>query len=755
MVAGDNGVATPRRQDQLPDLQPTLSTARSFRLGLQVLLAATFCALLLRYWSIPRRFPYYWQTDMDHAIVLDSVLLHSNQQVVTVGHPSFGVFLLLVATQKIGSHLGHVSVLTLEDLRQSLNPIAGIAELTDFSRFHSPLLAVAIVVLLWSAICILFRPKMVAALLILLLLGTQVSLVYHSAMIRSEFYAIFYWSVAILLMVLAVRASTGRRRGILMLIAGVALGLSFMTKVQALSYVAAFPLLTWFASQRAESSTRIIQERGFRPVRYLILAIVNLGVFVLLSILAHRVGVGGTKPFRESFGITRVWVLALVVLVAALVAHLYPALRRKEGSAWQKGLCLFVTLPASGFLLSFLLHFLLYADKGIAYRHMLITFKVLFLGVDQWSALPNAPVASITAALANHPVLFLSHGLVLMLLMLSATLPWMRITKIQVLVACLLSGLVLAMPAVGNVRGGLYRDLLWLEILLNLLSITYALVIWARVVKFRCYVTVLCSTVGVALVAANLLYSQRMVQAMHTEQFTLSWQPSRAFSAIFHVGADMQYEEIMQSHYSSPGGSMRRAGVRQALRHGEIRRIVQFVFPAGTVTHRHIGVLAEDFPVWASDQRHRILRFPESMREAIVVDTAAVSSGSRTWLEEIVLQPFNRTIGKATRHKQDTQYPVKTAAVRTGLPVRPRPDLRVFIFVEPDDWKVVVGEQVPDADPGVPEIVLSDGTHELNLFGALVYPNVEIPIANIKGKFFFVIKRTTDPTEPEDTARTP
>lgn len=540
-----------------------------------------------------------------------------------------------------------------------------------------------------------------------------------------------------------------------MLIAGVALGLSFMTKVQALSYVAAFPLLTWFASQRAESSTRIIQERGFRPVRYLILAIVNLGVFVLLSILAHRVGVGGTKPFRESFGITRVWVLALVVLVAALVAHLYPALRRKEGSAWQKGLCLFVTLPASGFLLSFLLHFLLYADKGIAYRHMLITFKVLFLGVDQWSALPNAPVASITAALANHPVLFLSHGLVLMLLMLSATLPWMRITKIQVLVACLLSGLVLAMPAVGNVRGGLYRDLLWLEILLNLLSITYALVIWARVVKFRCYVTVLCSTVGVALVAANLLYSQRMVQAMHTEQFTLSWQPSRAFSAIFHVGADMQYEEIMQSHYSSPGGSMRRAGVRQALRHGEIRRIVQFVFPAGTVTHRHIGVLAEDFPVWASDQRHRILRFPESMREAIVVDTAAVSSGSRTWLEEIVLQPFNRTIGKATRHKQDTQYPVKTAAVRTGLPVRPRPDLRVFIFVEPDDWKVVVGEQVPDADPGVPEIVLSDGTHELNLFGALVYPNVEIPIANIKGKFFFVIKRTTDPTEPEDTARTP
>ncbi len=118
-------------------------------------------------------YPYYFIWDMDHITCLDTVLIQSGLLPDHICHPGFGMYLPLFFSEKVGHFCGAVSALDLSDVAGSLNPLAGMAELTDFVRLHSPFLSVGITLLLSLAVRSMLRLSRWYLLLFFVFLGVQ------------------------------------------------------------------------------------------------------------------------------------------------------------------------------------------------------------------------------------------------------------------------------------------------------------------------------------------------------------------------------------------------------------------------------------------------------------------------------------------------------------------------------------------------------------------------------------------------------
>ena len=141
-----------------------------------VAFSAVIVLLLAWHILISCDYPYYFIWDMDHITCLDTVLIQSGLLPDQICHPSFGMYLPLFFSEKIAHLFGVLSALDLEDIAGSLNPLAAMAELTDFVRLHSPFLSVGIAVLLCLAMYLMFGMSRWYLLFFLVFLGTQESL---------------------------------------------------------------------------------------------------------------------------------------------------------------------------------------------------------------------------------------------------------------------------------------------------------------------------------------------------------------------------------------------------------------------------------------------------------------------------------------------------------------------------------------------------------------------------------------------------
>lgn len=159
---------------------------RQKNLIFQIALPVAVVLLLAWYIHICCNYPYYFIWDMDHITTLDTVSIQSGLLPDQIAHPSFGMNLLLFFSEKVAHLFNIVSVLNLGEVSNSLNPLAAMAELTDFIRLHSPFLALGIAFLLSMTIYLMFDLSGRYLLFFLIFLGTQESLIYHSSMIRSE-----------------------------------------------------------------------------------------------------------------------------------------------------------------------------------------------------------------------------------------------------------------------------------------------------------------------------------------------------------------------------------------------------------------------------------------------------------------------------------------------------------------------------------------------------------------------------------------
>ena len=360
----------------------------------QIALPGAIILLLAWYITICCSYPYYFIWDMDYVTSLDTVLIQSKLLPDHICHPGFGMYLPLFFSEKIAHFFGVISIVNLEEIAGSLNPLAAMAELTDFIRLHSPFLSLGIAVFLSVAIHRFFGLSCWYLLFCLLFLGLQESLAYHSAMVRTELYSLFYWAAAVLTMVTAAKTTTAARRVIFLLLTGLLLGLSLLTKLQSLFYIAGLLILTALVFSILRDSQQKTHSSITRRSALWILAVslFNIISFLFLAVESYSTPIPRAIPtWASAFRITSMVVIFFSALLLLFTCQLILYLTNRINSDTFRFSCVLAVITA-GFILSFALHFLLYSDAAMSLHYMLYNFKMMFLREPKLLKIPEPSV---------------------------------------------------------------------------------------------------------------------------------------------------------------------------------------------------------------------------------------------------------------------------------------------------------------------------------------------------------------------------
>jgi hypothetical protein len=706
----------------------------------QLAVAATVSLMLVRLISVSQRYPYYFVWDMDHVAVLDSLLINSNVRPDNFGHPGFGMYLALTASQKAARALNVISISTLTDVEESLNPIAGMAEMTDYSRRHSPFLCVAIVLMLWTALCLTFKVPSRYGFLFLLLLGSQESLTYHAAPTRSELSSVFFWSAAT--RAAAAAATTPRTpvRALGVLGVGLLLGLSFLAKVQALLYLAATICIVLLFISLADEERRPPAVSRRRLYALTSLSVLNILCFTGLTIVAFRTHIpdgimmfasadaimsfrsqipGGVFTFAYGYGITAPAVGVALGLLGLLLV-LLRALTRNDVPREGLRVAALMTVLAAGFFLSFGLHFLLLSDRAVSWTYLVYDFKVLFFRHTYLIAVQPSWATTAADFFTHNPLLYLAHLALLVTLAVGRSRNAIRVSLAQLLLCAAATALALVNLRVG-VRFVL-RDAIWAEMLVNFLSLAYFAIIVTRARQHRARLSAAGATLIAALVAVNGILSQTMLKRIDANYNQYGWRPEQLAAEVFN-GNQHRYTAILDTKYDE---DTRAVALRAATDHAAIRRTVEFVFPAQSPNHRYIGMAVEKLPVWTRYPNYKIAELPPSLKGAIVVDASSLPIHGRLYQEKLVREP-SEYLDK-----------FKASASTDVLPVLTRHDLRILMFVRGDDFLTLQGTFVK---PTPFTIALRSESETLEMKGLEITNYSELPVRNFAHNYFFVLSR--------------
>lgn len=718
----------PDKADAIAELTPQKQW-RAFPL----IVALMAAGLLLYFISISRDYPYYFVWDMDLVSCLDTALIHSGELPDHINHPGFGMYLLLHFSTALGHAANAVSVLDLPTIYSCPNPMAAVSELTIFLRMHSPFLAVAITLLLWAACCRLFTLSRGQQLLLLLVLGTQESLVYHASMVRTEFYAVFYWSVAVLLTVLAATAKSRWPKLALMLAAGLAAGLCLQTKLQGLFYVTMLPILLLLLPSLSGPSEPAAKPSSPGKARYggLIISGANLLVYLLLGAAAWGQNVPVVLPWPSEYvKITPASALVFAALAVLVLGQAFVLVRRQGNSRLAITLG-WLNLLAGGFMLSFACHFFLYSDLNLSLRYLLYDFKELFFRKNYYETkLFGAYFQIFAKAFAFRPVAF---SVMIGLALLAATTGlarMIRLSRRQIVLLLLITIVVLANVATGT--RGRVRDLLWREMLMNFTSVLLCCIIITRALRFRIGLRILSVGALVLLLVVNCVNSRDMRSRIDANFNHYGFKQNRWFSATFRQGSQLQYAALMRDKYQLTGDQrwpMMQKGMSGAAHPERIRRMVEFVFKNQTITLRNIGMAFEGFAVWADQPNCRIFKLPAFLRGATVVDNSSIP-----------LRPGHLFMPNTVREQIERLDKFRQRRIAEVLAVLTRRDLDVMLFVEPGDIPRITDEYI--RAPETPcRITLRQDTGLIQMHGLRVTNYSEIPLANMRGRFFFTIRQ--------------
>ena len=685
-------------------------------------ISVTVSILLAWYLSISCSYPYYFIWDMDFTAALDTVQIHSVLLPSHATHPGFGMYLFLFFTEKIAHHLGAVSILSFKDLMGSLNPLAAMAELTDFIRLHSPFLALSAVILLSAALYLLSAGSRCCFLLALVILGTQESVTYHSSMIRTELYSVFYWSCAFFTMVTAVMTARRLAGRCLFFLTGLFMGLSFLSKAQSFPY-----LLVLLASLFLTSSlfpggqNKEVDRKNKKLLPWtLIMSAANLFFFLFLCIASRSHTVPeGIKGSELAFSVTP---LAVTIVLFFSVLFLYELFRYLPGRA-SRGpfrLAPLLSVISSGFMMTFALYFLLYPNLTVSLHYLLVNFKILFFGkftplciegasyyTGNFLAYYRYDPAPVTVFIFLNLLLFLGHRF------------WfVRLTKKQ-LGLCLFISVIAIVDIIAGTRPVL-RDILWREILLNLINLYYFAIFLVRAVKYRRILLTICYVLFAILFFVNCGRTCIMTKRIDAEYNRYGWLQYKWLENVFPYNTS--YTEFMKTRYAGPA---KNPAMAAAIDHNRIRRTVDFIFKNQAITQRNIGIVCEDFPVWVSDPGWKISRIPPDLRNAILVDNSSLDTRTGTYFIKDAAYMFYMD-------KIKEPPPGKKIAVLA------RSDLEILLFVYGEDIPKIMCDGITNSPYSM--TLQKDGqTAVLN--GLKITDYCEVPLDKIGKRYFFVVRQ--------------
>ena len=145
------------------------------------------------------------------------------------------------------------------------------------------------------------------------------------------------------------------------------------------------------------------------------------------------------------------------------------------------------------------------------------------------------------------------------------------------------------------------------------------------------------------------------------------------------------------------------------------------------LTHRELGFVSEDFPVWTNNLDYTIADFSPILRDAIVFDSMALPLRPQYFSKEKYVEVHSEYLDK-----------FKPAPGNGLLSVLTRADLQVLLFVQPADLETQLSPQMAPTDLA---ITLQKGNEKILMQGIEVKNYAELPVGALKKDYFFVIVR--------------
>lgn len=672
---------------------------------------AALCAYL--WWHF--QYPFYFIWDMDHTVLVDTVLMQSGKWPVHLHHPGFGMYLPLKFSHWLAHLAGFVSVLNLDDLKNSLGPILGVAEATDYLRIHSPFVALAAVLLLWRALSRLFALSAAMELAFFTIIATQAAFSYHSTMIRTELYALFWWAAAVYAFVRSAQASGAKGEALWAAAGGCLLSLSLLSKIQALIYVVAgVALLELF--RRSQGKAREANPWVAPKLRRLCSFNLIFSFFLIIAGALRR-PYGATFTENYPINVTGLGLLAASIGLWLLGRGQLGAIRAKLGRFGEEWLWL-STVILAGFLMAYLTHFLAYANPATSYRYMLLDAKMVFFrnSTDPGLLNPGARIDNFSQLLFYNPLLYVVFAVSMIVVFLRAGNRLRLKAGLSALIfLCLIS-------AVAGSRAFL-RDLLWAETLV-LVLILWAVGITGPWVGRSRYV--LASLLALVL-AGNAHSLSRLRRDLDANYNLYGWSPHRNFDGTYWDG-HVQFAPPIHARYGPEGSQSRTEAFLQARAYRDVRRTAAFVFANARLSMKNLGLCAEGQSVFAADPVSRFGNVPEALRGGTVVDASDSPLDGHVLYEPKRVNQNDERLDKRSGFFDSNSYAVLA-----------RPDLDIFVATK-SDLSDLVGFNVLEAAGNI-ELAVPAGA-SYRLYRVVSY--LQVVRGRLGARHFFVIKQKLD-----------
>ncbi|CAL7963088.1 membrane hypothetical protein [Gammaproteobacteria bacterium] len=592
--------------------------------------ATLLCVFLWRYLSICQAYPYYIAWDMDLSTTIDVILINSGLIPSHFAHPGFGMYLIFRLTTKIAYFFGSIAIKSLADISASLNPIVGVAQLTDFLRYHTPFMLVGIAFFSWLSVYIHFKERKFFGLLLLLLLLTQSSFLHHAMLIRSEVYSLFFWSVGLFFGSCVIKSDKNFRKILYTTLTGFFIGLAFFTKVQSVFLVMLIPVMMLYFDSFYGFRTLLakIDDRSLRDVAYA--SLINLLFFALMTIAAYMHSAGETgASFRSYGGIRLHYVFVFILLCLIVRVNLKDAIKYIA----LRPLLVFTTVAFSGFFCVFFITVFLYPHYFfVALTYSQLLFKVVFLGkIVSGTVTGLNPFYSVIFYIKHFSWLFSGVFLLLALMTYGGLAKNSKINRMQIFLFFVML-IVVLINITFAIRIGNELDMLWLQISLGLLFVAIALT------SIRCFAKQQRLMGSLIIVMLAFLICNNLNKSVYPG--SAYFEEYKFFSDVYR-GNQEKYSQLMSEIYAHKNAvqdtSIRDFALDQASKYKSIGNLLDQLFYEVGYSLREVSALHPGFFISSS---HIVKEVPSLLKGALVLNNSRrffVSSGGGFKLHDLLM----------------------------------------------------------------------------------------------------------------------
>ena len=699
-------------------MQSLVGATKNFfeKYSTQIVAALLFAAYLFNR-KLALQYPVFHLWDMDQTTVVDAILIESGLLPAHVHHPGFGMYIFIHWAQVVANYLGMLSSTSIAELRSWVSHILGVVELLEFIRGLSPILVLGSSFLQWRALLAVSPRTGWEKLLILVFFLAQSGLLLHSTMIRTELYAVFFWSAGHFLLLASLTIPARRQQILALLGAGFFLGLSFFSKVQAA------PLLVFslcaFEFFRGQKNLQLSDSPAWSGRgKTLSLASLVLAIAIVIGAYLRR-PLGQT--FTTTYQLNPVAILFLIPpILVFLSAFLAPRFLNQILPPPRARIALYLFL---GVLLVFPAHFLVYSDPAMSFRYMMIDAKMAFFRTNFEPRLYGFALFyyQLKEFFLANPGLYLGLIGSLLVLLLQKNIP--QKTRWGYSCLSLLAFLPLALGA-----RPLLRDLIWAE---TTLVWMLACLQGSIFEKTRAIGPKLAS-IGLLILclASQGIQAGSIIKKTNANNNLYGWWAGRIYEFVYGEW-QMPFLALMEETYGKASNPVREEALAQAFVHATALKTANFVFQNAEIGLPQIGIAMPGARVWRLDVSTRILTLPHPMIGGILVDPTGLGLRDSFLRPEMVHEHWEAIDKSFDR-------PVKDAYALLF-----RRDLDIFLVAEGNlPLSLAAGK---DYEP-TGQVTLSGGPKAkvLNSFRLLRY--VDIDREQISVPHFFVIRQRIIPS---------